>query len=213
VTLNGTTNVTSGTPTVENESGVTIKYLVYDSYGALGSKIVVYYPVTSWTATDCTTSLTLATDCAVSVTALTHGTSTITTNSVTSATIAVGYVVSQSPTAGSQIVPGDAFTINQSSGNLITGIPTGWHTIQAATNDPEFIVLMKTEANTNHIWAYWLTGAIHGSANLRLNTALIKQEANGSHVWGRWDNSGIHNTGNLQLDMQTALGVGFVLSP
>lgn len=213
VTLNGTTNVTSGTPTVENEAGTQIRYVAYDIYGALSYRDVIFYPVTSWTVTDCTSSLTLASACATSVTALTHGTSAITLNSVSSATIASGYVVSQSPTAGSELAPGAGFTINQSIGASSTGIPSGWHTIQACLDDPDFVALMRIEANASHIWAYWLAGAVHGSANLRLNIALIEQEANGSHVWGRWDNSGIHNSGNLQLDMQTALGVGFVLSP
>jgi hypothetical protein len=46
ISLNGTTNVVSGTPTVVN-TGTTVKYVVYDTYGAAAFRSVLYTVVAS----------------------------------------------------------------------------------------------------------------------------------------------------------------------
>jgi hypothetical protein len=124
ITLNGTTNVTSGTPTVENESGVTIKYLVYDIYGALGSKTVIYYPVASWTVTpNCASTPTTFASCTASINSLTHNSVTVAATYAHSALVAVGNVISMSPAAGAQLAPGGTETLTISSGASSTHVP------------------------------------------------------------------------------------------
>ena len=112
LSLTGSTNVTSGTPTVENESGVTITYFVADPYSALATKSIVYYPIDTLTMPDCTSSATTATDCEQTISSTFHGAISFATSlSEPNANIPVGDVSTQSPAAGVETAPFSTVTL------------------------------------------------------------------------------------------------------
>jgi hypothetical protein len=118
ITLTGATNVTAGTPTVENESGVTIRYVVSNTYGSIAIKDATFYPVTSWTvAPNCAATPTPSQTCKDAITALAHGAVTFNADVLSiSMTVAVGNVISMSPAGGAQLVPYTAMTLTVSRG-------------------------------------------------------------------------------------------------
>lgn len=117
ISLNGATNVTSGTPTVENESGVTIKYIVADTYGAIGVKDVLFIPLVTLPLTDCTTSQTTQADCVANISLLFSNAITISfSDSQPSASVPLGYVLAQNPVAGTETAPYSIVTLTISSG-------------------------------------------------------------------------------------------------
>lgn len=123
-------------------------------------------------------------------------------------------VVSQNPAAGASAALASLVDLSASSGVECTwdfsGIPTGWYSIPNVLAEQDFVREMRVEASGAGVWAYWLPGAIRGTANLELNIAVISAEASGSAVWARWaPGSQPGNTGNLQLDMVGALNANF----
>lgn len=123
-------------------------------------------------------------------------------------------VLTQDPTAATLVDPGSLVDLRTSSGASctwdFTGIPDGWYSMAYVLADQDFMREARVEADTTGVWAYWLPGAPHGSANLRLNYTAIRAEASGAAAWARWapGTSG-RNTGNLQLNMVLALTANF----
>lgn len=103
---------------------------------------------------------------------------------------------------------------------MAAGIPTGWYSIPNVVKDPEFVALMRAEAEGSAVWASWVLGVglgsspvPKGSSNLNLNIALIQDEAEDQAGWARWaPGTQPENTGNLQLDMDAAITASFVLT-
>ncbi len=126
---------------------------------------------------------------------------------------AIGTVVGQSPSAGVLVNAAALVDLDVSDGTAcwdLTGIPTGWYSIANALADQEFIAIMRQEASDDGVWAYWLSGAPRGTANLRLNLDVIRAEADGSAAWARWaPGTTGRNSGNLQIDMRAALTANF----
>lgn len=123
-------------------------------------------------------------------------------------------VLSQDPTAATLVDPGTLVDLHTSSGASCTwdfsGIPEGWYSMAYVLADQDFMREARVEADGAAEWAYWLPGAPHGTANLRLDYATIRAEANGAAAWARWaPGTTGQNTGNLQLNMVLALTVNF----
>lgn len=124
ISLNGTTNVVSGTPTVVN-AGVTIKYVVYDQYGGLGWRPVRYtvvnivYKVTP----DCVSSPTGLIFCESLYETALLGDVTFSTSPRCSNSDADD-VVGTSPAPGAQVPTGSRIGITYSSGACADAQPT-----------------------------------------------------------------------------------------
>ncbi len=103
---------------------------------------------------------------------------------------------------------------------MAAGIPAGWFSIPNVVKDPDFVTLMRAEADGSAVWAAWLLGVDlgsnpipKGSANLELNIALVQNEAEDNAGWARWaPGTQPENTGNLQLDMAAAITASFILT-
>lgn len=72
---------------------------------------------------------------------------------------------------------------------------------------------MVTEANGAAVWAKWLPGAIHGTANLRLQIAIVRAMASGAATWARWPAGSPQvprTNSTLQLDASAAIAANFL---
>ncbi len=133
----------------------------------------------------------------------------ITANETITVTIPAAALV----TSGIAVVATPTFVITNETPTIPTGIPSGFFSIANCIKDPDFIALMRAEANDIGVWASWNAGVDlptlpipKGTANLNLNLTIIKNEANGSATWARWaPDTQPGNTGNLQLNMRTAI--------
>ena len=104
LSLGGTGNCTlSGTPTVENESGAAVTFTLSDGYGGTATQEYTLYPLDTVTVADCTTAPTAVADCAALIEA--DGWLVASATFSCHPTVAVGDVVSQSPTAASEVEP------------------------------------------------------------------------------------------------------------
>lgn len=125
ISLNGTTNVVSGTPTVVN-TGVTVKYVVYDIYGALGFRPVVYTVVSLVykQTPDCVTTATGLSFCeSLYETALLDDV-TFTESAHCSNHVDDGDVISTSPAPLAQVPTGSKISIKYSTGTCADAQPS-----------------------------------------------------------------------------------------
>lgn len=103
-------------------------------------------------------------------------------------------------------------------GMVLRGIPGGFFSIANCVKDPDFLLEMRNEAESEAVWCKWDVGVNlptlplpKGTANMTLNVALIEIEANGNRGWAR-SAPGCTVTSGLQLNMQLALLANFVLT-
>lgn len=225
LSLNGANGEVTGTPTVEDESGTTVRFTATD----IGEETDWFswktWVVDTWTAPDCTPL-----DQDECVTAVLDAapwreeevlTANVACDNESDPAEASGEVISQDPTASSELEPFETFTIRVSTGSVcapfdLTGLPLAgdWEPWIDILKDPEFIALKQEECDGDGTWAAWLPGTDptpRGSANCVVDEDLIRQEADGSAQWARWaPGVNIKNSGNLQIDIREALNADFV---
>jgi hypothetical protein len=103
--LNGSTNVISGTPTVN--TAVSDVFAVYDAALALMTQTLNLTVTDGWAMPDCTSSVTSSGACVNSIISLTSGGVTVTQTPKCDSRVAPFNVLSTSPRAGANIRPGD----------------------------------------------------------------------------------------------------------
>jgi hypothetical protein len=109
--FNASTGIFSGTPTVQNYSGVVLSFACLDVPGAYVALQFTAYPITNWPAPDCTTTPTQEDECRSDVTTLTFASVTVDSTSVCNGAVAAGTVLSQNPAAGAAVAPGDTLEL------------------------------------------------------------------------------------------------------
>jgi hypothetical protein len=97
--------VISGTPTVEDEDGVTLVYTADDGYGGTGTQTVFLRPLVTLPASDCTTDETSQSDCELEFGSDFSGTISFDVTTEYHETIPFDMVISQSPVAGAEMAP------------------------------------------------------------------------------------------------------------
>jgi hypothetical protein len=97
--------VISGTPSVEDEDGVTLVYTADDGYGGTGTQEIFLRPLATLPASDCTTDETSQSDCELAFFSDFGGTISFNITPTYSETIALDAVISQSPLAGAEMAP------------------------------------------------------------------------------------------------------------
>jgi len=91
-------------------------------------------------------------------------------------------------------------------------VQPGWRSIPNWLKDTQFRAAMVTQANAAALWASWKPGAIHGTANLRLNMTTVRNMANGAATWARWPAGSPQvprTNSTLQLDAASAIAANF----
>jgi hypothetical protein len=97
--------IISGTPTVENEDGVTLVYTANDGYGGTGTQEIFLRPLVTLPASDCTSDETSQTECELAFANDFNNTISFAITPEYSETVALDAVISQSPLAGVEMAP------------------------------------------------------------------------------------------------------------
>lgn len=178
VALNGTTNVVSGTPTVVN-SGVTVKYVVYDTYGAIGFRPVLYtvVSVVYKHSPDCVTVPTGTAPCETLYETALLGAVTFSTSSHCSNSVDTGFVISTSPKPLADIPTGSNVSINTSLGACST------------TQTPMMNCLQKTLAQCQA-----LITAAFGAAVTLVSTVRCPAGYPSTKIWSQTPRAGTLTT-------------------
>lgn len=211
----------SGTPTVENESGVTLDNICQDP-GLLASAFdVTVYVIDTWTMPDCTGDTVAACITAVDAVAPWYGGVGISADGECSATVPTDDIISQSPVELTEVDnPLSLINVSVSTGLCaswdLTGLPSSWRTVADVLSNKYFVAIKQQECDGDGVWAKWRAGTEvtpRGSSNCVLQRDVIRAEADGAATWARWRPGTNRNSSNLQLKVRSALTVDFVLTP
>jgi hypothetical protein len=108
--------IISGTPSVEDETGVTLVYTANDGYGGTDTWSVFFRPLDTLPASDCTTDLTTQTDCELAFGSDFNNSVVFDVTNTYSETIAADSVISQSPLASAEMAPFSTVALVVSAG-------------------------------------------------------------------------------------------------